>query len=285
VDSEGSLGRPEGHCKRKEDLKAILAEIATVTAGLKELDASVESATKQRKDEHAVSAGALAENGAAKELLEMARNRLNKFYNPALAAPAKAAPAEASLVQEVDADLVDRNAENEDADEAPSFVQVTAHSESDEDDASTSESDESNSDDQIVVIKHKKEESSGALRMITLLQEDLGKQILEIELEEKEGQKDYETFIQDSADKRAIDSKAVADKESTKAKIETELQKGKEKKAGEESSLSESQQELSELHGDCDWLIKTFDARKAAREDETDALTKARAVLAGADYS
>jgi len=68
----------------KEDLKTILSEIATVTKGIKELDASVEAATRQRKAEHSASNNALAENGAAKQLLQMAKNRLNKFYNPKL---------------------------------------------------------------------------------------------------------------------------------------------------------------------------------------------------------
>merc|ERR1719333_270636 len=121
--------------------------------------------------------------------------------------------------------------------------------------------------------------------MLTVLKEDLSKQILEIELEEKEAQKDYEVFMKDSSDKRAIDSKAVADKESAKAKVETELQKAKVKLEGEQTSLLESKKELYELHNDCDWLLKNFDARKSAREDEADALTKARAVLSGADYS
>jgi len=33
------------------------------------------------------------------------------------------------------------------------------------------------------------------------------------------------------------------------------------------------------------WLLKNFDARKAARSGEIDALGKAKAVLSGADYS
>jgi len=39
------------------------------------------------------------------------------------------------------------------------------------------------------------------------------------------------------------------------------------------------------LHGECDWLLKYYDARKAARAGEVDALGNAKAVLNGADYS
>lgn len=275
-----------------EDLKAIKADIAETTKGIKALDASVEAATKQRKEEHSVSSNALAENGAAKQLLEMASNRMNKFYNPKLTAPAKAeAPA---LVQEAasdnDADLVDNSAD--DGSVSPSFVQVQSHSQSEdeqtEDETSGSEDESGASESDNVQKKAPegaKEESSGVLQMLATLKEDLSKQIVEIEIEEKDAQQDYETFMSDSAKKRSIDSKAVADKGAAKAKVETELQKAKVKHEGESESLMESQKELSELHGDCDWLLKTFDARKSAREDETDALNKARAVLSGADYS
>lgn len=279
-----------------EDFKAIMAEIGSISKGIKELDGSVESATTQRKAEHAASQNALAENGAAKQLLEMAKNRMNKFYNPKLVEPEKPAPA-AALVQENDAELLDKSSDD-DVQEAPTFVQVKSHSlASDEevlDDASSDGEDSSVASDseqtqeQQEPDEHKeraREESGGVLQMITTLKEDVSKQILEIELEEKASQEDYEIFMKDSSEKRAIDSKAVADKESSKAKIETELQKAKEKLGNEKESLVESKGELVDLHNDCDWLIKNFDARKSARVDEVDALTKARAVLSGADYA
>jgi septal ring factor EnvC (AmiA/AmiB activator) len=264
----------------KEDLKAVLGEIAEVTNGIKELDKSVEEATRQRKAEHTTSTNSLAENGAAKQLLQMANDRLNKFYNPKLV-EAKPEPAAAALVQE-DSD------DGDSSEEAPSFVQVKLHSALSEDDGSTSDDGNAQEpDEQMQYTKPKgaKEESSGVLQMISTLKQDVSLQIQEIDIEEKESQKDYEIFMKDSSDKRAIDSKSVADKEAAKAKIETELQKAKVKKGGEEESLAESEKELMELHNDCDWLLKNFDARKSAREDEADALTKARAVLSGADYS
>jgi hypothetical protein len=271
----------------KEDYKAILLEISTVTQGIKEMDASVAAATLQRKAEHATAQNALAEQGAAKQLIEMAKNRLNKFYNPSLAE----APKSESLLQKdaepvYDSELVDRGDDADGEDEAPAFVQVEAHSQLDEE----SSEDASNTDSETegeteVESQHKKAESSGVIQMLAALKEDLSKQIVEIETEEKDAQADYEVFMKDSSEKRAIDSKAVADKESGKAKIETELQKAKVKKEGEEASLVESQQELHDLHNDCDMLLKNFDSLKKAREDEADALTKARAVLSGADYS
>merc|ERR1719446_61172 len=48
---------------------------------------------------------------------------------------------------------------------------------------------------------------------------DLDKEIQEIEVEEREAQKEYEQFIKDSADKRSLDAKAIEDKESNKADL------------------------------------------------------------------
>merc|ERR1719333_1384 len=68
--------------KAKEETKA--SEIAALKKGLEDLDKSVAEATEQRKDEHADYIDEAAANQAAVELLGMAKNRLNKFYNPTL---------------------------------------------------------------------------------------------------------------------------------------------------------------------------------------------------------
>merc|ERR1719456_581578 len=106
-----------------------------------------------------------------------------------------------------------------------------------------------------------------------------------MEVDEKDAQKDYETFMADASEKRAQDSKAITDKESAKAEAETELQNNKESKKSKTIEAMETAKYISGLHGECDWLLQNFDARKAARSGEIDALGKAKAVLSGADYS
>merc|ERR1719443_2603477 len=70
-------------------------EIKSLTEGIAELDKSVTEATETRKEEHEDFVAALAANTAAKDIIGIAKNRLNKFYNPKLyKAPAPtAAPA------------------------------------------------------------------------------------------------------------------------------------------------------------------------------------------------
>merc|ERR1719316_205069 len=114
---------------------------------------------------------------------------------------------------------------------------------------------------------------------------DLDKEITEVEVEEKEAQKEYEQFMKDSAEKRSLDAKAIEEKEGTKADLEAKLLKDKEEKTSTMKEAMATHEFLADVHGDCDWLLSNFDARKAARAGEIDALTKAKAVLSGADYS
>merc|ERR1719247_3150572 len=60
------------------------SEIEALKKGLEDLDKSVAEATEQRKDEHSDYIDEAASNQAAVDLLGMAKNRLNKFYNPTL---------------------------------------------------------------------------------------------------------------------------------------------------------------------------------------------------------
>merc|ERR1719274_432087 len=71
-----------------EEMSATVAtlksEIETLTAEIKALDKAVAEATEQRKEEHATFLQMQAENQAAVQLIEAAKNKLNKFYNPTM---------------------------------------------------------------------------------------------------------------------------------------------------------------------------------------------------------
>merc|ERR1711963_595895 len=73
-------------------ISTLTEEIAALTAGIKELDASVAEATANRRAEHVEYGELIASNSAAKEVLGMAKNRLQQFYNPKLAKTTTAAP-------------------------------------------------------------------------------------------------------------------------------------------------------------------------------------------------
>merc|ERR1719486_837551 len=82
-DSEKAIAEVE------EGIATVTEEIAALEDGIKALDKSVAEAIEQRKEENEDFTALMSSNSAAKELLAFAKNRLNKFYNPALY---KAAP-------------------------------------------------------------------------------------------------------------------------------------------------------------------------------------------------
>merc|ERR1719456_1758175 len=121
--------------------------------------------------------------------------------------------------------------------------------------------------------------------MIDLLKADLDKQITEMEVNEKDAQEDYEALMAESAAKRAQDSKSITDKEASKGALEEELLGNQEALKGKQIELMETEKYIMELHQECDWLLEHFDLRKEARASEVDALKRAKAVLAGADFA
>merc|ERR1719263_388450 len=125
----------------------------------------------------------------------------------------------------------------------------------------------------------------GVIAMIDTLIADIDKDNQIMEVDEKDAQKDYETLMSDAQTKRAEDSKAITDKESAKAETEGQLQTDTDNKKSKQTEAMETAKYIGGLHEECDWLLSNYDARKAARTSEIDALGKAKAVLSGADYS
>merc|ERR1739848_537574 len=101
----------------------------------------------------------------------------------------------------------------------------------------------------------------------------------------KNSQADYEQMMKDSAEKRTTDSKSLTEKGSAKADTDAALQALGEHLADQQKELMATEKYISSLHGECDWLLQYFDARKEARAGEVDPLNRAKAVLSGADYS
>ena len=99
------------------------------------------------------------------------------------------------------------------------------------------------------------EESSGVIAMVDNLVKDLSKEMQESEFEEKDAQEEYEQLMRDSADKRAADTKSLAEKESAKADLEAALQRnGAELKATMNEAMANAKY-ISDLHLECDWLL------------------------------
>lgn len=265
----------------KGRLESVSDEIQSLSDGILKLDKQVQKQTDQRKEEHAQYTEDLAANNAAKSLLEMAKNRLSKFYNPKLykAPPKRELSEEDQITSNMGGTLAPTQAPGGIAGTGiESFVQLSMSSQLDTDDDSSQPEAE-------LGYKKKSAESQGVMGLIDMLMRDLSAQNAEMEHDEKVSQADYEEFIKDSAEKRAEDSKVVGDKEGAKAELESELDGSKGELKSKKINLMETVDVIANLHGDCDWLLKNYDVRKEARASESEALNKASAVLSGASLS
>merc|ERR1719326_2350641 len=112
--------------------------------------------------------------------------------------------------------------------------------------------------------------------MINLLIKDLDKDMTESKVEEENAQADYEQMLSDSAEKRAQDSKALTEKNAAKAGLESDVQADTDAKGAAVKELMGTEQYISSLHAECDWLLQYFDTRKAARNEEIESMTTAK---------
>jgi chromosome segregation ATPase len=248
----------------EEGISKVAEEIAALEAGIKLLDKQVADATAQRKEENADYKSLVQSDAAAKELLLFAKNRLNKFYNPKLYNPP--AKVELSAAGAIERDMAS----------AAVFAQVSAHRQ-----RSRVEPPPATWD---AYAKHS-EESTGVISMIDLLVADLDKEVTEAEVEEKNSQQAYDETIADAKEKRTSDSKSLTSKGASKADMEADLETAKDTLKSTKVAAMATAKYTSNLHAECDWLLKYFQVRKEARAGEVDALMKAKAVLSGADYS
>jgi predicted nucleic acid-binding Zn-ribbon protein len=276
--------------KAKAAIEELTEEIAALIAGIKELDKEVAEATEQRKAENAEYKDVMAADSAAEELLKIAKNRLNKFYNPKLYKeslnPDYQNPADLSDQDRIVVEM--GNPDDIVTTTQPGGIGNTGVT------VFAQVSMRARSSDQVApppppetwdAYTKKGEESTGVIQMIDLLIKDLALEMTEVETNEKEAQKDYEALMADSADKRATDSKTLADKEQVKADTEVALEKFKAAQLATFKELQTTEQYISSLHADCDWLLQFFDVRVEARASEVESLKQCKAVLSGADYS
>merc|ERR550537_1586354 len=202
----------------------LMEEISGLEASISALDKSVADATEQRKEEHAAYVEQMQMNEAAMGLVEKAKNRMQKFYNPTLyKAPPKT---EMSMEEKIMAN---------------GFVQVRMHS-----DVAPPPAPEMPSGP---VQKNAK--SAGVIGMMDTIISDLGSDMKDMEYEEKTAQKDYAELMADSQEARAGDTKALTGKTSTKAETESELMAAKETRSATATDLKQITTVIADLHAAC----------------------------------
>jgi hypothetical protein len=253
-----------------DESASLASEIAALQDEIKALDKAVAEATEQRKEEHADFLVFQTENNAAIQLIEKAKNALNKFYRPNLH---KEEP-KRELTEEEKLVVASGGADPRDAEAAAAvFVQ-----------RSSSDVAPPPPPDTWGAYQKKDGKSNGVMALMDMLVKELQDGITEAEHEEETAQKDYERLMSDSQASREKSVESITAKEAAKADLDSKVVSTKEKKASEEAELMNIEGYLAQLHADCDFLLENYDVRKAARVSEKEGLVNAKSVLSGANF-
>jgi len=130
--------------------------------------------------------------------------------------------------------------------------------------------------------KYEKNDSGGGVvAMIEGIIADSVKTENEAIASEQNSQYSYETFMKDSNDLIIKLTKQIVDMTEARAKAKVALNMAETDLSDTMKVLEGLAATLADLHGSCDYILKNFDARQAARSAEIDALGEAKAILSG----
>merc|ERR1712241_904590 len=101
---------------------------------------------------------------------------------------------------------------------------------------------------------------------------------------EEDAQKAYEDFVKEANNSIEAKSRDIVNKSELKAKAETDLVETKKAKEAVLLELEQLSNYNAELHQSCDFVMKNFDIRQTARDEEIEALKQAKAILSGAKF-
>lgn len=127
--------------------------------------------------------------------------------------------------------------------------------------------------------------AGGVMSMIEKLIQDAKQLMVKSKQSENEAQAGYEALVADTNDSVDDLAKQVASKTE-------EVAKAKKDKINAEGDLADTMEELeglfkynSDLHAECDYVMKNFGVRQKARGEEIESLQQAKQILSGADLS
>jgi len=135
-----------------------------------------------------------------------------------------------------------------------------------------------------IIEKKLKGKGANVLLLFQKLASEIEAEIEGLKTEEKHDTDEYETFMAESEEERKSSTSLVVKLQEEKAEVETVLQNVKNSHREQNTALVSTQNTLTDYHESCDFIVENFDERRTARENESEALKRAKAVLAGADY-
>jgi len=126
--------------------------------------------------------------------------------------------------------------------------------------------------------------AGGVMGMIQQIINDAKSMEKETIRAEEDSQKAYEDFVKDTNMSVEEKNKDIVHKSKTKAKAEADLVQAKDDKDAVLLELEQLGNYKAELHSSCDFIVKNFEVRQTARDEEIEALKQAKAILSGAKF-
>merc|ERR1719247_1602747 len=131
----------------------------------------------------------------------------------------------------------------------------------------------------------KNQGSSGVMTMIENVIKEAHESEKEALKDEADSQAGYEEFIKNSNSAIEKANNEIVAKTEQKAETEATMVQAK---ADLDAATMDSEKLATykaELHDSCDFVLKNFDTRQAARMDEIEGLGKAKAILSGSEFA
>eukprot|EP00933_Yihiella_yeosuensis_P070916 TRINITY_DN79076_c0_g1_i1.p1 TRINITY_DN79076_c0_g1~~TRINITY_DN79076_c0_g1_i1.p1 ORF type:complete len:684 (-),score=234.02 TRINITY_DN79076_c0_g1_i1:94-2145(-) len=236
--------------EKDASIELLNTESNTLKEGIAELAKQIAAATETKKAETAEYKELVASNTAAIELLEVAKNRMNKFYQPHLyKGTTTKSPYDLTFMQ------LEQEQHKNILDQAPE----------------TFEGSYKNSGG-----------GDGVLTMLTDIIGDLKQEMKTAKVDENFSQQSYEKVMNDANAKTEADTANLRSKSQAKANLEEAKVQQEGTKTSKEGEMDSAREVESNLHEECDWLLKNLDERKLARDNEILSLKDAKSTLAGA---
>merc|ERR1719330_1603687 len=119
--------------------------------------------------------------------------------------------------------------------------------------------------------------SGGVISMIQQIITDAKAMEAEAIRSEEDAQKAYEDFVKETNNSIEAKSRDIVNKSEAKAKAEVELVETKQARDGVVLDLEQLANYNAELQQSCNFVLKNFDLRQTARDEEVEALRQAKA--------
>jgi hypothetical protein len=122
---------------------------------------------------------------------------------------------------------------------------------------------------------------SGVIAMITQIIQDAKAMEAEAVHDETDAQAAYESFVKESNNSITAKNKDIVNKQQEKGKAEADKAAASSDLDATNVTLEQLSNEKADLHKSCDFVMKNFEVRQEARDQEVEALRQAKAILSG----